>query len=76
MGDSDRIVFSGKIVFLALYNCLLTSGKLSSEHWTIVFSKNKAEDNCLLKKMSTGKLSSEHWTIVFSKNEAVPNCLP
>ena len=43
---------------------------------TIVFSKNKAVDNCLLQKMSTGKLSSEHWTIVFSKNEAVANCLP
>ena len=60
----------------ALYNCLLSSGKLSSEQWTIVFSKNKAVDNCPLEKMSTGKLSSEHWTIVFSKNEAVANCLP
>ena len=84
--NSGKIVFSGRIVFsinkhcqivfLALYNCLLSSGKLSSEQWTIVFSKNKAVDNCLLQKMSTGKLSSEHWTIVFSKNEAVANCLP
>ena len=77
---SSKIVFSinkhCQIVFLALYNCLLSSGKLSSEQWTIVFSKNKAVDNCLLQKMSTGKLSSEHWTIVFSKNEAVANCLP
>ena len=79
--NSGKIVFLGKIVFskndhcqfvfLALYNCLLSSGQLSSVHWTIVFSKNKAVDNCLLKKMTTGKLSSEHWKIVFSKNDAV-----
>ena len=84
--NSGKIVFLGKIVFskndhcqivfLALYNCLLSSGQLSSVQWTIVFSKNKAVDNCLLKKMTTGKLSSEHWRIVFSKNGAVSNCLP
>ena len=71
--DSGKIVFSinehCQIVFLALYNCLLSSGKLSSERWRIVFSKNKAVDNCHLKKMSTAKLSSEYWTIVFFKNE-------
>ena len=45
----------------------LSTVQLSSEQWTIVFFKNKAVDNCLLKEMTNGKLSSEHWTIVFSK---------
>ena len=36
---------------------------MSSEHWTIVFTKTKALANCLHWKMATGKLSSKHWTI-------------
>jgi hypothetical protein len=49
----------------------LSSVQLSSEQWIIVFSKNKAVDNRLLKNVTTGKLSSEHWTIVFSEIDAV-----
>ena len=44
---------------------------MSSEHWRIVYSKNEAVDNCLLKEITTGILSSEHWNIVFSKIDAV-----
>jgi hypothetical protein len=49
----------------------LSTVQLSSEQWTIVFSKNEAVENCLLKEITTGKLSSEHWTIVFSKIDAL-----
>ncbi len=61
------------IVFSKYSNFLykLSTVQLSSEQWTIVFSKNGAVENCILKEITTGKLSSEHWTIVFSKIDAV-----
>ena len=61
------IVFSIKNNF---YHKLSTV-QFSSEQWTIVFSKNEAVENCLLKEITTGKLSSEHWTIVFSKIDSM-----
>ena len=64
-----------KIVYWALYNCLLSSVKLSTEHCTIVYWKIEALYYCLLKKRGTGQLSSfyfEHCTIVYW---SLYNCL-
>ena len=58
---------TGKLSSQALDNRLhknWSTGQLSSNHWTIVFSI-----------FSNIKLSLDHWTIVFTKKCALDNCL-
>ena len=58
-----------------MYNCLLSTVKLSTEQCTIVYW---ALYYCLLKNRGTVLLSTEikrHWTIVFTLLWALYNCL-